>query len=436
MLRLSVGWGALVALLSMVGLGYGQGPAFGPGTGASPSAPEAVPFSPPSPAALASQRPAPPTKLDSPSTRRAVDCQATVKGDAQGRPVLLISGLGPRLATASVQLALVVDPAVDPQTLEPLAIDARQALATWGSQAAALNKPAFEGSRQAVCTRMDQLELGNQKALSVYARNNALGRPASYAVDDDGRRLAFYLLSAWTDQNYAVHVEWSDLQWPSKTNVGPKFDGPGRLVVWVLDENRPPEKKVIDWPGKTAPPPQASAAPAGGLSAGTFAKPELSADPPRTGGSETFRPSSPAAGSSGTPNSTAPAGTAAPSPAAGGWRGTGMPPAIAGSPTASKPAASEAVVVPKRPLTIEEMTVDQLSDHIERNYSKAMAPSVRQSWEQGWYLYYKLQNPDEIRRAQFMATLRTCWHDQPSGELRDAIAVLYLKLKKQQIGGQ
>jgi len=392
----------------------------------------------------------------SPAKAGVKDDPATVKTDDHGQPILCINVPWRGLANPSIQAALILDPAVDPKTLNPLVIDGQQAVATWKSQAAALNKPAFAEARQVVRTMKDLLETGDQKLLSIFGRNNALGRPASCAVDDDGLRLAFYLLDAWSDQKGAVHVELSDLHWPPKANMAPKFDAPGRLVVWLLDDNKVVWSKVLEWPGKAVDKPQPPAPqPAGGIPGGRTTNVERANDPANLSG----RPQPPSqasgggtvmsgstvsgsTGGSGTTGTASSPGTTATSvrsgqqPAAGGggWqpRGAASAPAAVNNSVANGPPARTASA-PDGPLTVEQMSVDQLAEYIERTYGKRMTPAVRQSWEQGWYLYYKVQNSDDIRRSQFMTTLRTCWRDQPSGELRDAIAILFLKLKKLQL---
>lgn len=80
------------------------------------------------------------------------------------------------------------------------------------------------------------------------------------------------------------------------------------------------------------------------------------------------------------------------------------------------------------------MSIDELAAYIEQTYGKSMSPYVRAEWSKGWAGYYKRQNPDDVRRSVFMALLRNCWQAQPSGELRNALATLYLKLRKQQVG--
>jgi hypothetical protein len=76
------------------------------------------------------------------------------------------------------------------------------------------------------------------------------------------------------------------------------------------------------------------------------------------------------------------------------------------------------------------MNVDELSDYIEQRWGKEMSDDVRRSWLGGWHYYYRVQNPEPVRRAVFMSLVVACFKSQPSGELRNALAVLYWKLKK------
>ncbi len=82
----------------------------------------------------------------------------------------------------------------------------------------------------------------------------------------------------------------------------------------------------------------------------------------------------------------------------------------------------------------ETMSIDQLAGHIERRWGSTMPPGVRKNWVAGWHNYYRTENPLEVRRAVFMTLLRSCYREQQPGELRDAIAALYVKLRRQKDG--
>lgn len=79
---------------------------------------------------------------------------------------------------------------------------------------------------------------------------------------------------------------------------------------------------------------------------------------------------------------------------------------------------------------LREMTTDELAAYIEQRWGKTMEPAVRKAWAGGWWNYYQVENPEPVRREVFMKLLKTCYREQPPGELRECFALLYLRLKQ------
>ena len=121
--------------------------------------------------------------------------------------------------------------------------------------------------------------------------------------------------------------------------------------------------------------------------------------------------------SSETPQSSPPLPSAAPA--------TLLPGAAAVSPGEASQPRAEPVKHDLR-----EMSVDELAAHIEQTWGPTMSPAVRKAWVGGWWNYYKVNNPETVRREVFMKLLKTCYRDQQPGELKEALALLYLRLKQ------
>jgi hypothetical protein len=104
-------------------------------------------------------------------------------------------------------------------------------------------------------------------------------------------------------------------------------------------------------------------------------------------------------------------------------------PAAAVPPTTSSSAAAGQAALPAGKQDIQGMSIDDLTAYIERTYADQMSQTVRKSWLGGMRNYYHSENPEVVRRDVFMALLRSCWKEQRPGEMRNAFATLYLKLK-------
>jgi hypothetical protein len=121
----------------------------------------------------------------------------------------------------------------------------------------------------------------------------------------------------------------------------------------------------------------------------------------------------------------------------------GKPEAASKATDSGKPATDSKLPVPQPgpaastgPKDIHTMSIDELATHIEQTYADQMNRSVRKEWLGGMRNYYTNENTEAFRRDLFMTFLKSCWKEQRQGDLRNAFAVLYQKLKSQQTGGQ
>jgi hypothetical protein len=374
--------------------------------------------------------------------------QATVTVPDSGLPVLSIRSWKQEaghhdlaqkvLDRPSIQMALVLDKAAEPALLSPLAIDGSSALTTWKHEIEMLDQPIQGVPGQTRKSSMAFLEYGDHKLLRLRAHDNSSGKAAVYGLDETGTRLVFYVLEPWTDLRGDFRVELHDL------DVANQFCQPGRVRIWLLDDEKPFWSDTIAWPGKqeakvhvresnAAPanpriPPEVSGTPA--------ARSPLDGREPVAG-----RPAMPttniAPPGNASPNVAGPTSTAPAVAQPANRLPMTSPPAWPANPA---PAASSNPEPPRpqRPVDIKQMSVDELVDHIEKKWQSQMASSVRRKWQGGIFYFYKTENPPADRLNIFMNVVRDCYWSQSSGELRDAFLVLYVKLKQrhQPVGGR
>ena len=185
-----------------------------------------------------------------------------------------------------------------------------------------------------------------------------------------------------------------------------KYSQPGRLRIWLLDDEKPVWSDTITWPGKQA---KVVSAPI------ETTTPKIDFPPPHIAPSTSagpVAPSAPLAPAAKMPTTNPlPVGPVKPIP----------PPSTSVSPPAPPPV----------PRDIKEMSVDQLVDHIEKTWGAQMPPRVRRAWQGGNFYFYKTQNPAADRLSIFMNVVRECYW-QTSGDMQQAFLVLYVKLKQRQ----
>lgn len=136
------------------------------------------------------------------------------------------------------------------------------------------------------------------------------------------------------------------------------------------------------------------------------------------------RPASSPVATGPSPSLTPPAST----PVTSSPGGKSLPPPASGTPNAPMPTSGSPTSI-----KMEDMNIDELADNIEQRWGESMSKDVRRAWLGGWHYYCRATNPEPVRRTVFMSLLITCFKGQPAGELRDAFALLYWKLKK--LGG-
>ena len=339
--------------------------------------------------------------------------ELSVSSAGGGEPVLSVKFPWKQCAQPSLQLAVVTDPKVDPTKLQPMLIDGPAAVALWQTMVGALNKPLHAGTTEVLKTRMDFMAYDAGKTLCVRARTNSLDQPAAFGVDaKDGASTVFYLLDSWTEKNGDLRISQADL-----IDV-PQFAEKGQLRVSFLDAEKVLWAVTVDWPGKIAPKPAAEQ-PVPAAPPGTGEKPPESL----------VAPTSP---------TTEPAGAKPAQPPAAAEQKPAeaeqKPAVVEQKPAAveQKPAGeSQPPQVNPAKTDIREMSVDELARHIEKTWGPTMNPRVRKQWVGGWANYYQVDNPESVRRDVFMQLIKLCYNDQDSGDLRNAFAMLYQKLKQQ-----
>jgi len=246
----------------------------------------------------------------------------------------------------------------------------------------------------------------------------------AYALAEQlGTLLVFYRLEPWSDDQGTFRLTLADIDLPSK------FDSAGRIQVWLLSEEKVVWSADVKWPGKQ---------PAG-------QQPTLPKAPePKPVKPQPVKPKAtePKAKPAPAPDPVVPKAAPTPEDKKPAVKDVMPKPPVnapetgpALSPADKKPSLPSTVkrpapVEPKKPVDIRTMTVDELTKHIEQAWGPTMSSSVRKAWAAGWHNYYEVVNPFGVRKAVFMSLLRTCHKEQPPGKLRDAFAILYLRLKE------
>ncbi len=344
---------------------------------------------------------------------RAAKPRVSVARQAGGEPVLLIDCPWRKYPRPSIQIALVLDDKADLASLQPLPLDGIVASSLWERQIGSLNKPAHASSREIVKNTTAFIEYAAGKLLTHRARENSLGKPSAYALDEElGTLLVFYRLESWADDRGVFRLALGDIDLTSK------FSQPGRIRVWLLSEEKVALSATVAWPGDR-PEKKADKQPADQPPA------EKKQLPPKPSTSKTSVPDA-------TPRQVAPKPEVkAPKPKADA-------PKTWAAPKQTGPVITPADTKPKLPPTdkpparvdFDKMAIDELANYIEQTWGPSMSKQVRKSWTGAWFNYYQVKNPLIVRRAVFLSLLKSCHKDQPPGKLRDAFAALYFKLKK------
>jgi hypothetical protein len=336
-----------------------------------------------------------------------------------------------------------LDKDVDPASLTPLPLGGAKIAENFQREVESLGKQipgVANQTRQTCMTLMPYGDDQNQKLLKLWGRNNAMGRAAVYAVDADlGTAIVIYLLPLWTDDKGVFRVGLSDL------DKAPKFSQAGRLRVWLLDQEKEVASETLTWPGKLTSTPTSTPVT---IPSGQPSTPQPGLVPPAAPGA--LRVANPVVGDPGQPpaEKPAPVGPKAPvergkpvvekplpmtGPAlpahAGGAASTPVGPAVV-PPT--RPGTESGPLVPQQPsapLSMKEMNVDQLVDHIDKTWGGDMSLTVHRWWKGALRQYYGSQNPISVRRDVLMITIRSCYEGASQAGLRNALAILYNKLK-------
>lgn len=355
------------------------------------------------------------------------------EADAAGLPVLSITAPWNALRVASLQVAwLAADAKTD--ELRPMPIDPASAVASWKQELAGLGKPLHRDSSQRVTTSVGFLEYEPTKLLRLRGRQNALGVWAVYGVEEPaGTRLVIYQLESWSQRGGVVRIALADL------DMAPRFRQQGQLVVWLLDQTKVVAQASIAWPGDGSKPPAVVSTP-------KPLEPPVVVPPSRTDvespRAKTAEPAATAGPAMSPPVAAAPADRAEnpPAPAASSVTPPAAPAVIVVKPQPLQPAKVEPQAAPPAQTAetteaapprkrMEDMTIDELTDHIERTWGGSMSKAVRKPWVGAWRYYYQVENPDSVRREIFLTLLRTCMKEQAEGDLRDAFGVLASKLR-------
>ena len=328
----------------------------------------------------------------------APDHEVSTGKNAAGESVLLITHSWTKYQRPSIQIAwsdagAAAGVAAPPK---PLKVDGAEIAKAWQKQTAGLNQPQFSGG-PVVLTSERPFYYDDTKLLTLRGHTNSLHNPSVFGLNNNNQEgsnaLLFYGLDAWADRKGAFHLEIGDIDLPSK------FTEAGRLRIWFLEEEKVVWAETTNWPGKMAAKPAAIGPQTPDVVPGPVAPTAPDAKQPDKSNPDPAKPIGPQ-----------------PSTA------TPVAPPIA-QPT-PKPAA--------KPLTIQDMTVDQLANHINTTWSANMSPQVLRFWKGGWHNYYESTNPEHTRRELFMTLLVECHNAQQPGQLRDAFRELYAKLKAQQ----
>lgn len=353
--------------------------------------------------------------------------QASIEKLDNGEPVLVVQAAWKELRRPSLQVMLVTDPKADLAKFQPIAIDGVRAQTLWEEQLGKINKPVFPNARDVLKTSTAFLEYNGSQWVRVRSRINSLGCPAAYAVEDkQGLLLVFFLLDRWSDRQGAIRIALPDL------DVASNFAQPGRLKIWLLNEEKPVATvATVTWPGKPSPAVASQPGDKKDKPTPTDTKPDVAkTSPPATGGAKT-PPAPTTKPRPGSTASVATSGKATAAPQKSEPPKTDTKPAPV--PSATKPAATTPPK-PAGPPTLAElqaMSIPDLANSIERVYGSQMSAAVRKNWQGGINYYFQSPNPEAVRRDVLMTLVRVCWKEQQPGDLRNAFAVLYLKLKGQ-----
>jgi hypothetical protein len=370
--------------------------------------------------------------------------ELSVSSASGGEPILSVMFPWKQYAQPSLQVVIVTDSKVDPTKLQPMTIDGPAALALWKTMVEALNKPLHAGTTEVLKTRTDFMNYeGGKKTLCVRARMNSLEQPSAFGIDKDGLATVFYLLDSWTDKNGDLRISQADL-----TNAA-QFAEKGQLRVWFLDAEKVQWAVTVDWPGKVAPKPVAEQPAPASLPGNAEKPPESLSGPTVVGSTEPLaKPFQPPAMFEQKPALPVPDQKPAvveqkpvdnSSTFGPGWRpapkSSESPawPNTTPAPAARPPVESQPPRETPAKTDLKDMSIDELTQYIEKTWGKTMNPRVRKQWNGGLVNYYHVDNPDSVRRDVFLQLIKLCYNDQDSGDLRNAFAVLYQKLKEHRV---
>lgn len=353
-----------------------------------------------------------------------------VQSAQSGEPFVVVNHPWQTYRRPSVQVLWVDDPA-DLESRQPIPLDGDELLKRWNQQIRELLSPAIRSSEYL-------FDYGERQILAIHGQYNALNKPSAYGVDQAARdRGVFYRPDTWANERGVFYAGLSDLK------QVPVLQKPGKLRVWVLDEEQVVAAETLDWPGSTgAPAPAETAEVAGpgnaeedpavqpvGPEMAATEGPAVASPEPSDGGPSEEAIAPPAA------EPTEEAGPAMEVPPSQ----DGEPTAPAESPTEPTPtpppepsrAAPREPAGPATPAEINWRTapIDQLVGHVERLWGDQMSPAARQSWAKGVAYYRQAQNPADVRLFYLRRMVKAAYEDETSDAVRKGLDLLYQRLR-------
>jgi|GEM_PF-6893121 len=386
----------------------------------------------------------PTPKKNTPSRPSDPSSKVSIAYGPQGVPALTASFPWKQFERPSLQVQLITDPDVDVLSVKSIELDGPAVSELWKALVASINKPIHPASPELLRDSTNFIEYGSGQLLALCVQQNIHGRPAGFAVDRSGTRIVFYELDDWVDKNGAFYVA------PTELGERSRFAEPGRLRVAFLSAEKPVWVTVVSWAGKTRKPAGGSVKPKPRNSENKASlkalepdkkdtnqavkKTEKGAIPvePQPKRSPTQDLKSVEKKSAITPETTlSDDRTTRQKPLPLLPQTTNKTSSIDLKPVPiqrkSQPGASPSALVEPN---LRDMSVEELAAYIEKRWKGQMSDKVRKAWVGGWYNYFKVNNPEPVRRDVFMSLLRRCYKLQPPGELRNAFATLYVKLKR------
>lgn len=383
-----------------------------------------------------------------------------------GEPFVMVNFPWQNSPRPSVQIVLAADDAAL-AAQQPVALEGATLESLWNDQLRELGLPAVRSSARL-------FEYGQGQLLTIQGEYNALNKPCGYGIDlARGDLLVFYRPDTWAQDNGLFCVGLQDLK------DAAAYQHPGRLRVWVLDQEKVVHTDTVDWPGAAASPtvpetttpltepdvsaepgtppaapaPETSSSPAEptqpvlpqatdvqGTPAGPLTEPEIPSPPEQPGalGPAMVVPSpesppadaaSPPAQAVQPPASTAPAVPAPVEAAQPPVVETPAVPAEAAPPPAAQ--APAAAVEPASPKEVDwrNGSVEQLAGLVEKFWGTQMTPEARAAWKLGWTYYQKSPNPSDVRLFVFRRQVKAAFDSESNEEVRNGLNLFYERLR-------